>query len=310
MQFLMKKEQTGHTEIALQISHWWQSTFMHPKSPLCPLEENFQPIFSYFGKVFGTRTRVVMPWLRNASCLLTQFVLLLGDSTAGLFLTGPGSEMACGLDTLWCQLIPLLLIYIYFGAAGVTGQKEKHMLRECTHSFSQRHTGSLQGWVQRGRLQRVLLMWKQVFRGQQKSSWSPTIHLRSWTGCKSELNPKSFSQLYVLQTGEGGAESVLLLSDSRRASVPEQSRAVQIKPPDSFNVFFILSPHPGVACSDLHSPRLPAKDTRHMYTLTHTRTLILMLTHSWFIANICEMTRIIQSAPLQHSKVNSSQWNR
>ena len=34
-----------------------------------------------------------------------------------------------------------------------------------------------------------------------------------------------------------------------------------------------------------------------------------MLTHSWFIANICEATRIIQSAPLQDFKVNSSQWN-
>ncbi len=40
----------------------------------------------------------MMSWLRNASCLLAEFVLLLGDSGPGLFLTGPGSKN--GLWTL------------------------------------------------------------------------------------------------------------------------------------------------------------------------------------------------------------------
>lgn len=66
----------------------------------------------------------------------------------------------------------------------------------------------------------------------------------------------------------------------RRVSVPEQSRAAQISPSDSFNVFFILSSHPGVACSDLHSRRLSAKDIKHMHTHLRSLTRILMLTHS------------------------------
>lgn len=138
-------------------------------------KRTFPAHFSYFGKVFQTRAWVVMLWLRNASCPLIQFVLspwrqqtrpILNRGLALKWLVDSGS------DTLWCPLIPRLLIHIYFEAAGVTGQKEKHMFREhLQHPNTHR---LLQGWLKGGLVKRILLMWKQVFQRR----WNPFV--ASW----------------------------------------------------------------------------------------------------------------------------------
>lgn len=110
--------------------------YMNSKSPLCPLHEHFQPIFSSFGKVFGTRTWAMMSWLRNASCLLTQFVLLLGDSRPGLFLTGPGSKMACGLDLIHSDVNEHRGMCLFWGGRSHRPRVETYARRV---SFSHTH---------------------------------------------------------------------------------------------------------------------------------------------------------------------------
>lgn len=147
--------------------------------------------------------------------------------------------------TLWCQWIPRLLIHIYFKAAGVTGQKEKHMLGVCasTHSHTHKHklapTGSERPYLVHPHMeQRCSRSYKCSRKILTESSNLTTIHSCYWTLCKGKLNLKYLCQLRVLQTREGGAEWALLLSDSRRASVLEQSRAVQIKPPPLMFLFF------------------------------------------------------------------------
>lgn len=105
------------------------------------------------------------------------------------------------------------------------------------------------------------------------------IHSCNWSSCKSKLNPECFSQLSVLQTREETVECVLLSSDSRRVSVPEHCRAVQISPSDSFNVFLFFS-HPlpssrsylfWPAQSQTSSPRTSSICT-HWRSQTHTHS--------------------------------------
>ena len=95
---------------------------MHPKSSLCPLQEYFLPIFSYFGKslwdkdmggdvmteecIMSPHTVCPSPWRQHTRTILNW------------------AWLKNGLWTL--DVMPGLLIHIYFGAAGVTGQKEKH----------------------------------------------------------------------------------------------------------------------------------------------------------------------------------------
>lgn len=294
------------------------STFMHPKSPLRPLQENFQPIFSYFGKVFGTRTWAVMSWLRNASCLLTEFILLLGDSRPGLFLTGPGSKMACGL-WIWYTVMSMntqaFNTYLFWGSGSHRPKRETHVKRVCalflTHTHTPTHTQAPTGSGSERPSQvnppHMEAGWTRTAENpcRIKSDFSnPTmIHSCNWTSCKNK--PEHFSRLR--------AERSVFCSRQTAGGRVCRCRAELFRLGCLIPLMFffsILSPHPGVTCSDLHSPRLPTKDIKHMHTSTLSHTRILMLTHSWFIANICEPTRIIQSAPLQHFKVNSSQWNR
>lgn len=142
--------------------------YMNSKSPLCPLHEHFQPIFSSFGKVFGTRTWAMMSWLRNASCLLTQFVLLLGDSRPGLFLTGPGSKMACGLDLIHSDVNEHRGMCLFWGSRSHRPRVETYARRV---SFSHTH------WLPQGRVGRGLLkgilMWSRAAAGLMRIAENP-----------------------------------------------------------------------------------------------------------------------------------------
>lgn len=108
------------------------------------------------------------------------------------------------------------------------------------------------------------------------------IHSCNWSTCKSKLSHHSvlagcmtcrpekleWNLLCTCQTAGGQ----LCWS---KAELFRSSCLIPLK------FFFIFSPCPGLACSDLQSPRLSAKNMAHPRAskLTHT----LMLTYSWFI---------------------------
>lgn len=109
---------------------------------------------------------------------------------------------------LWCQWIPGLLIHIYFGAAGVTDQKQKHLLWQSAPPNptqpnpppSQR--GMEGGWVQRAPHQWILLWWERKIFTQ--SVWFEGDPL----GTEAAVKANSVSGVLStwLQTGAGRLE--------------------------------------------------------------------------------------------------------
>lgn len=146
------------------------------------LYKKIQPIFSYFGKVFGTRTCTVMSWLRNASCLLTEFVLLLGDGGPRLFLTGPGSKMACGL-WLWYTVMSMntqaFNTNLFWGSRSHRPNRETYVKTVCALflSLSQTHTH----WLPLGRVQRGLLEWSSSYGSRPNEDSRKSSQNQVWT---------------------------------------------------------------------------------------------------------------------------------
>lgn len=148
---------------------------------------------------------------------LTQSVSFsLEAATQGYSWLGPAQKRPVDADMLWCQWIPGLLIHIYFGAAGVTDQKQKHMLWQSAPplppSLGPAGSGS-----------------------KSPSRVSPPV--------MEAENLHTFSLIWRWSTwNRSSCESKLTYPpDSRPA------RAVQ--------VFINPHPGPGAACCDLHSPR-------------------------------------------------------
>lgn len=116
-------------------------------------------------KVFGTRTLAVMSWLRNASFLFTEFVLLLGDSGPRLFLTGPGSKMACGL-WMWYTVMSTntqaFNTYLFWGSGSHRPKREAYVKIVCCHTHTLAPTGFREAF------EWILVTWKQAVREQQK----------------------------------------------------------------------------------------------------------------------------------------------
>lgn len=187
-----------NTNIITQIT--MLAEYIHPKSRLCPLQD----ISSTFSLILVKSLQQGHgQWCHGWRMHHVSSHSLSFSCRAGLFLTWPGSKMAC-------QWVPRLLIHIYFEAAGVTGQKEKHMLM-C--SWTHTDSSGVRYRETRESLYESRRTTESLHTAESDLSNLTMIHF-----CKLiQLQ----SRLYEPLTTEDGVEL-----DSRWVSVADESRAV------------------------------------------------------------------------------------
>lgn len=140
------------------------------KSPLCPLKVNFQPI----SLILAKSLRQGHGWwchgrgMHHVPSYSLSF--LLGDSRPGLFLTGAGSKVACGLR-IWYTVMSIntqaFNTYLFWGSRSHRPKREAYVQRACalpsTHHLLQ------------GRLREVLSSGSSSF-GSRSFKDSETLH--------------------------------------------------------------------------------------------------------------------------------------
>ena len=196
----MKKEHIGHTEIALQNIALMAEHSHAPSIITLSFKRKIQPIFSYSGTVFGTRTRAMMSWLRNASCLRAQFVLLLGDSRPRLFLTGAWLKHCLWMwYTVMSMKARAFNTYLFSGRRSHRPKREAHVRRVCPLFLT--HFGS---------------HWVGFTRGPSRVN-----HPRTEAGClRTAENPHGRTLTMIHSCNRGGCRSQL----EPIACTPEQRR--------------------------------------------------------------------------------------
>lgn len=168
-----------------------------------------------------------MSWLKNASFLFTDFVLLLGDSSPTLFLTQPGSRVACGL---WMGCIVMSMntqsfnTYLFWGSRSHRPKKETYVMTVCPPPFT------VSGSERSSQLNPPHMETENPQTIKSDLNDLRMIHSSNRSSCNSNSIPSVLSTCMYSRLSEGGAEFILLSSDRRHAS--------------AFLVFFLAHPLP------------------------------------------------------------------